>query len=156
MLRYSAEPMKTGSNQPPMPNSTISEGARMADKPTITEQVLLDSYWSAKTPAEEREAVVRLKEAGMWVENSSEATKAARPSVPIHHLAVAEVPAKADLLELIEQLREGVESGQVLSMVAIPIYGMGWGTLSAGNISMRELAGVLGRAWLDATEALKA
>lgn len=74
----------------------------------------------------------------------------------IAHLSVAEVPAKEDLLALIEELREGVETGEILSIVAIPIYtSRRWSTTAAGNMTMLELAGVLGRAWLDASEELK-
>jgi hypothetical protein len=36
---------------------------------TTTEQAALDAYWAAKTPAEERDAVSRMKALGIWKED---------------------------------------------------------------------------------------
>ena len=73
-----------------------------------------------------------------------------------HRLVVAEAPAKPDLLALIEELRVGVETGAIISLVAIPVHpNREWSTRSAGEVRMLELAGLLGRVWLDANEALK-
>lgn len=73
----------------------------------------------------------------------------------LHHLQLAEAPAKAALLALIEELRLGVEAGDIISLVAIPVHpNREWSTRSAGSLRMLELAGMLGRCWLDANADL--
>lgn len=76
-------------------------------------------------------------------------------TTPIH-LKTAESPAKADLLAMLDTLRTEVESGETIALVAVPVHvSREWSTRSAGEVSMLMLAGMLGRAWMDATEALK-
>lgn len=75
------------------------------------------------------------------------------PRLPVRK---AEPPAKADILALLDDIRSQVERNEVLALVLIPI-GMDkcWSTLSAGDIKMLELGGLLGRAWLTAMEAVQ-
>jgi hypothetical protein len=70
-------------------------------------------------------------------------------------LRPAESPFKADLLKLLDRLRTEVEAGEMLAIAVIPIFASRqFGVRSAGNIGMVELAGYLGRAQLDALNAL--
>lgn len=65
------------------------------------------------------------------------------------------VSHKADMLALLEAVRAEIERGDTVSLVLIPIHNDSeWSTRSAGEKSMLHLAGVLGRAWLTANEAL--
>lgn len=71
-------------------------------------------------------------------------------------LKVAESPAKADLLKLLDELRAEIEGGDCVALVVIPIFTeMAFSVRSKGDISMTRLAGLLGRAWMDATQALR-
>lgn len=73
----------------------------------------------------------------------------------VTHLKPAVSPAKENLLALIDEIRTGIEDGSIISLVAIPIHpDMAFSTRSAGDVSMLKLAGLLGRAWLDANSAL--
>lgn len=78
------------------------------------------------------------------------------PAATVTLLKVAEEPAKADLLALVDELRAGVENGSIISLVAIPIHpNREWTTRSAGEVRMLELAGILGGAWLDAQARMR-
>lgn len=71
-------------------------------------------------------------------------------------ISFAEPPSKDDLLALLDELRAEVETGECLSLVAVPIFSQRrFHVRSAGELSMLQLAGLLGRAWLDAQDALK-
>jgi hypothetical protein len=70
-------------------------------------------------------------------------------------LRIADAPAKDDVFELLERTRLETEQGEVLAVVVIPIHpNKEWSVRSAGDIGMLELGGLLGRAWMDAMEAL--
>jgi hypothetical protein len=71
-------------------------------------------------------------------------------------LKTADNPAKAKLLALVDEVRAEIEADQCLALVIVPLFGeLKFHVRSAGDISMARLAGILGRAWMDATEALK-
>jgi hypothetical protein len=75
--------------------------------------------------------------------------------VSVVPLRAAEPPAKAAVLVLLDEVRAQAEAGEVLAVVVIPIgTDKRWSTLSAGDIGMLELGGLLGRAWLTAMETL--
>lgn len=79
-----------------------------------------------------------------------------RPAADVTALKVAEAPAKADLLALIDELRSGIEDGSIISLVAIPVHpNREWSTRSAGEIRTLELAGMLSAALFDAHAAMK-
>lgn len=70
-------------------------------------------------------------------------------------LRSADAPLKDEILAILERTRLETEGGGVLDVVVIPIHpNKEWSVRSAGNINMLELAGMLGRAWMDAMEAL--
>ena len=72
---------------------------------------------------------------------------------PLH---VAVSPAKPAMLALIEELRQGVEDGSVICLVAIPVHpNREWSTRSAGDLRMLEVAGMLGCAWAQANKGLQ-
>jgi hypothetical protein len=63
---------------------------------------------------------------------------------------------KAEMLAELEKQRALIESGEIIALFLMPIgRERTWRTISVGDIWMLELAGMLGRAWLDATERLK-
>lgn len=63
---------------------------------------------------------------------------------------------KAEILAELAKMRELVEAGEITALFLMPICQQRtWRTISVGDIWMLELAGMLGRAWLDATERLK-
>ena len=67
---------------------------------------------------------------------------------------IAEPPAKADILALLDETRVATEAGEVVAVVVIPIgLNQEWRTRSAGDICMLELAGLLGVAWHAAIES---
>ena len=70
-------------------------------------------------------------------------------------LKTADNPAKAKLLALVEEVRAEIEADQCYALVLVPIHAEHrFSVRSAGEISMAKFAGILGRAWLDATNAL--
>ena len=74
----------------------------------------------------------------------------------VTELKAAEAPYKAQMLELLDELRKRVEQDQVIALVAIPIMPADqFDILSRGDIKSVALAGYLGRAWLDANELMK-
>ena len=65
-------------------------------------------------------------------------------------------PAKADILALLDAIREEVESGTTISLVAITIEpNREFHNRSAGGVSMLTLVGVLATAQFDAMRALQ-
>ena len=69
---------------------------------------------------------------------------------------LAAPPAKDEILALLDAVRGDAERDEVLAIVIIPIStDKRWATMSAGDISMLELGGLLGRAWLSAMEAVE-
>lgn len=70
-------------------------------------------------------------------------------------LKKAESPTKARFLELVDEVRQEIESGRCLSLVLILLFTeLKFDIRSGGEIGMAKIAGILGRAWLDATNAL--
>jgi hypothetical protein len=69
----------------------------------------------------------------------------------VHQLAPAEAPDKAGMLEMLDEIRAGVEAGKTLSLVAIPINaGREFVIRYRGELRMLELVGLLERAKFDA------
>lgn len=74
----------------------------------------------------------------------------------VAHLKPADAPARAELLAYLDELRAAVEAGEVLALIAIPVHpSREFSTRSVGEIRALEMAGMLGRAWMDATDLLK-
>lgn len=74
----------------------------------------------------------------------------------VRSFSVPPSPAKDKMLALLEEVRGEIESGQCVSLVIVPIKTeRRFDVRSAGDISMTNLAGILGRCWMDAEEALK-
>jgi len=70
-------------------------------------------------------------------------------------LTPAQPPAKEDQIRLLDLLREEVERGEVICLFVLKVRaGQQFDVNSAGEISMATLAGMLGRAQLDALEAM--
>ena len=71
-------------------------------------------------------------------------------------LAPAQPPAKESQIRMLDLLRGEVERGEVICLFALTIRaGQQFDVTSAGEISMATLAGMLGRAQLDALEAMR-
>lgn len=74
----------------------------------------------------------------------------------VRSFSVPPSPSKEKMLALLDEVRGEIKSGQCISLVIVPIKTeRRFDVRSAGDISMTNLAGILGRCWLDATEALK-
>lgn len=74
----------------------------------------------------------------------------------VAHLKQAEAPTKATLLAYLDELRAGIEAGEVLALICIPVHpNREFSTRSVGDIRALEMAGMLGRAWMDAADLLK-
>jgi hypothetical protein len=72
---------------------------------------------------------------------------ALKPAVPAY---------KQEILDLLEEIRAGVESGETIELVAIKIgIDNEYWVRSAGDLSMVRMAGYLSSAWLSAAMALR-
>jgi hypothetical protein len=70
----------------------------------------------------------------------------------VSRLQLAKPPAADGILRLLDELRSEVESGRMLSLVAIPVFtDREFAVRAEGEISVLELSGLLLRATLDAT-----
>ena len=71
-------------------------------------------------------------------------------------LTRAEPPAKQSQLRMLDLLRDEVERGEVICLFALTIRAeRQFDVTTAGDIDMSTLAGMLGRAQLDALEAMR-
>jgi hypothetical protein len=62
---------------------------------------------------------------------------------------------KKRMLELLDQARAEVESGEAVGILIVPLLsGSRFDVRYTGEITNVQLAGLLGRAWLDAQEKL--
>ena len=78
------------------------------------------------------------------------------PAAAIARLALAQAPAKQDMLGMLDKLRGEVERDEVLSLFALSIRaGDQFDMSSAGEIKATSLAGMLGRAWMEAIHAIE-
>ena len=60
------------------------------------------------------------------------------------------------MLDLLDELRAGIESGETIELIAIPVQTEQlWQVRAAGDLSMVRLAGLLSSAWLTAAMALR-
>lgn len=74
----------------------------------------------------------------------------------VTRLEIAQSPAKERMLKMLDKLREEVARGDVISLLALTIRtGEQFDVDVAGEIRMAALAGILGRAHLDALEAME-
>jgi predicted HTH domain antitoxin len=77
------------------------------------------------------------------------------PADPIS-LSQAKNPSKEALLALVDELRGEIERNECLALIVVPLFNEHrFHVRSAGSISMAKMAGLLGRAWMDATQALE-
>ncbi len=71
-------------------------------------------------------------------------------------LKVAEAPARAELLSLLEEIRDQVDSGECISLITISIHpSREWTNRSAGSLRLLEVAGALSCCLHDACEAMR-
>jgi hypothetical protein len=74
----------------------------------------------------------------------------------VHKLKVAEAPDKSTMLELLTEMRKNVVAGRTLAFVVVEIQTEeDFIVHTRGDLSYARLAGLLGRAQLDALEALR-
>lgn len=72
------------------------------------------------------------------------------------HLKVAAPAYQQEIINELDHMRQHAVNGDLQSLVIIPIFNGGDFTVTCrGNINAIEMSGYLGRAWLDAMEAMK-
>jgi DNA-binding transcriptional ArsR family regulator len=78
----------------------------------------------------------------------------AKPTIT--QLEIAKSPAKERILKMLDTLRDEVERGEILALLALTIRtDEEFDVISVGEIRLATLAGMLGRAHLDALEAMR-
>jgi hypothetical protein len=78
------------------------------------------------------------------------------PAAAITRLELAQAPAKEMILRMLDQLRAETERGEIITLVALTIRpGEAFDVSSAGEVRLTTLAGMLGRAHLDALQAIE-
>lgn len=74
----------------------------------------------------------------------------------VARLELAQPPGVGELLRVLDLLRGEVERGEIMAMVVISIRAeQTFDVTSSGDIHLATLAGMLGRAHLDALEAMR-
>lgn len=74
----------------------------------------------------------------------------------VARLELAQPPGAGELLRVLDLLRGEVERGEIMAMVVISIRAeQEFDVTSSGDIHLTTLAGILGRAHLDALEAMR-
>lgn len=74
----------------------------------------------------------------------------------LHMTVIGSEDGKRGLLEMVDELRKEVESGRVVALFIMPVLRTGaFETQFLGDIMPSSLAGMLGRAWLDAQDNMQ-